>query len=91
MGSIPWKPEGGPRPQTPSARDPGWHGGKTDYEKEALTIMSAGFMIVVARGKSFMVSNSSGEGMASSVRNESTKGSHEKNNPLIFQGVLFLG
>jgi hypothetical protein len=43
--------------------------------------MSDGFMIVVTTGKSFMVANSSGDGMASSVRNESTKGSHEKITP----------
>ena len=91
-------------PAKPSDRDLGWLGRKTDYEKETLTIMSSGFMGVVALsgfskasctpnkhylgergsktkknsqligGKSFMVANSSDEGMASSVRNESTKG-----------------
>ena len=65
MGSLPEEPEGCARPQTTSDRDPGWLGRKANYEKE----------IRLISGKSFMVANSSGDGMANSVRNESTKGS----------------
>ena len=52
------EPEGGARPQTPSDGNPGWPGRKTDSEKK----------IQLIGGKSFMVANSSDEGMANSVR-----------------------
>ena len=65
MASILRQPEGGARPQTSSDRDTGWLRRKANYEKE----------IRLISGKSFMVANSSGDGMANSVRNESRKGS----------------
>jgi hypothetical protein len=79
MGSIPEELEGDTRPQTPSDRDTGWLRRKANYEKE----------IRLIGGKSLMVGNSSGDGMANSVRNESTKGSHKIKNPLRIQGVFY--
>ena len=49
MGSIPDELEGDTRPQTPSDRDSGWLGGKTDHQQETLTIMSSSTTNAVMR------------------------------------------